>query len=294
MTVAFHLLVMLSRRSGELTEGDERLASGGSTTTLVSATLTEADDAWNGRTLFITADAAGAGAAPELESRPITDFVASTDTLTVSPAFSIAVASGDKFAIGSRKYNKTSMLAALSSAFRWFGPMPQEDQASLTTAADTIEYTLPTTVPDNGLREVLIATNTASPYDFMPLSYWQVDYGARKLVLDHQPDYPYLLKLKYHGLPAGLTVDSTAIDSIYNGDMLDAIIEYAMTDLLLRRIQKTANPSKSDLEKYNLAAQQAKAKKDAVSMPQSQKQPRYWYTNQTSNVSDFRLKIPGE
>lgn len=290
-TVAFDLLLLLSRRTGELVEGDEYVATGGGAATLVATILTQADDAWNNRTLFITYDAAGAGAAPEKQSRTIIDFKATSDELSVSPQFSAAVAVGDKFAIGSRKYNKGAMLSALNSAFRWFGPTPMED-VSLTTADATIEYTLPTGVPDDGLREVWIASSTSSPYDYVPISYWHINYGERKLIFNHQPPQPYKLKLVYQGFPSALTSDSSAVDSIYSPAMLDAIVEYAMGELMLRRIQKTSNPRPSDRDKYNLILQQAEDKRRKARLPQVPAQTKYWWTNPSPSEDDFRFVVP--
>lgn len=69
------------------------IASGGTTTTLISADLTQADDYWNGQILRLLNSN---GAAEEVL---ITDFVAATDTLTFIPAVAGAVANLDNFDI---------------------------------------------------------------------------------------------------------------------------------------------------------------------------------------------------
>ena len=58
----------------------------GGTTTLVDAALTEADDYWNGAVIIFTSGAAAG------QIRVVTDFVASTDTITYSPASATTVA----------------------------------------------------------------------------------------------------------------------------------------------------------------------------------------------------------
>jgi hypothetical protein len=68
--------------------------SSGSTTTIVDTALTEADDFWNGALVTITDPTVGIYG----ESQYVTDFVASSDTLTVD-AFSQTVASGVKYHI---------------------------------------------------------------------------------------------------------------------------------------------------------------------------------------------------
>jgi hypothetical protein len=69
--------------------------SAGSTTTLISTTLTEADDYWNGGYVCIT-DRTNAAYG---EVRAISDFTAATDTVTVDAAFSTAPGSGCTFRI---------------------------------------------------------------------------------------------------------------------------------------------------------------------------------------------------
>lgn len=69
----------------------EGTADSGSTTTLVDATLTEADDYWNGGYLIITAGTNYGSV------RQVSDFVASTDTVTVSEAFEKAIDSTSQY-----------------------------------------------------------------------------------------------------------------------------------------------------------------------------------------------------
>jgi hypothetical protein len=72
-------------------------ATDGSTTTLVDTAidtvLTQEDDYWNGKVLFVCDDNMTG------EARLITDFVNATHTLTVSPAFSSAVGAGTTYSI---------------------------------------------------------------------------------------------------------------------------------------------------------------------------------------------------
>jgi uncharacterized phage protein (TIGR02218 family) len=76
-------------------------ADSGTTTTLVDAALTEADDYWRyGTVEFTSGDNDG-------EIRTVTDFVASTDTVTLSYALPHAVVAGDGYTI-KKGCNKTS------------------------------------------------------------------------------------------------------------------------------------------------------------------------------------------
>ncbi|MFC1995671.1 hypothetical protein ACFLVM_02200 [Chloroflexota bacterium] len=79
---------------------NSQTADSGTTTTLVDAALTEADDYWNGWLLTITA---AGGGPPEGESQFVTDFVASTDTLTTA-TFTTAIDTGDSYTLTSDAY----------------------------------------------------------------------------------------------------------------------------------------------------------------------------------------------
>lgn len=67
--------------------------AGGSTTTMIDAARTEADDFWNDKQIRFTS-----GANSGLVRR-ITDFVASSDTMTFAPAVNAAVGAGDTYDI---------------------------------------------------------------------------------------------------------------------------------------------------------------------------------------------------
>lgn len=74
-------------------------ATGGSTSTIVDTTKLKSTQYtardWNNAIARISKDAGGAGAAPEGEISPVTDFAPSTGTITNNPVFTAAVASGD-------------------------------------------------------------------------------------------------------------------------------------------------------------------------------------------------------
>jgi hypothetical protein len=88
----------------------EAAATGGSTTTVVDTNLPakfgivnnrlDADtDFFNGCRVLISQDAGGSNAAPENETSIVTGYNESSGTLTVSPAFSAAVAASDYYKI---------------------------------------------------------------------------------------------------------------------------------------------------------------------------------------------------
>lgn len=89
------LRTWLRRELGDNLKASGTVDSGTITTLVDAAVLVQADDFWNGYVLNIET---AAGADPEEESREITDFVNSTNTLTTDP-FSAAVDTGDTYTI---------------------------------------------------------------------------------------------------------------------------------------------------------------------------------------------------
>ena len=71
------------------------VATGGTTTTIVDSKLARfADDFFNGTQAFVRLTD---GSAPEGQRAWVTDFAASTGTLTIAPAFSDAMLAGDRY-----------------------------------------------------------------------------------------------------------------------------------------------------------------------------------------------------
>jgi len=120
-------------------------ATGGSTTTLAdTAKLYEPNDYWIGHHLYIVTDAGGLHAAPEAEERPVTDFVQSTATLTVGPAFTAAPVSGDTYELLPAK--REDVIAAVNAGIRAAGETwltQVVDTTTVTLADDDYEYNLP-------------------------------------------------------------------------------------------------------------------------------------------------------
>lgn len=152
MANLFDLTLRLAALLGVLMEGT---ATGGSTTTLIDTVdRNEDDDIWRGGTLWITYDAAGAGAAPEGEMVRITSWVNSTHTMTI-PTLTAAVAAGDLYAAAKRRYSLWLLKQKINEALNDLGDVSLVD-TSLTVAGAQTEYTLPLTV--GTVRQVLVQT----------------------------------------------------------------------------------------------------------------------------------------
>jgi len=111
----------------------EGTATGGTTTTVVDTALTRyANDYWNGAQVYIKATVDGA--APQLQARYATDFVSSTGTLTVAPAYTVTAGAGDTYQILPR-ITIENLNAALDLACAG-----AEVATSLTPASSTVSY----------------------------------------------------------------------------------------------------------------------------------------------------------
>lgn len=107
-------------------------ATGGSTTTVVDSKLSRfADDYFNGLQVYIKA---AGGAAPAGETAWVTDFVSSTGTLTISPALTAAVESGDTYQIYFR-VTKDDIDEVLNTACAGY-----EVATSLTPKDNSLDY----------------------------------------------------------------------------------------------------------------------------------------------------------
>ena len=141
-------------------------ATGGSTTTIVDTALSTSyqDDDLVGFTAFVTYDAGGAGAAPEGEAKRVSDYVASTFTLTTA-AFTVAVAAGDEITLARGSLFPFADLKRLcNNALRALGEVVNVD-TSLTVAASQTEYDVPSGVDYRSIKDVQYQHNTGDSDD---------------------------------------------------------------------------------------------------------------------------------
>ena len=274
MTIAFDAILEIYRRLGATNEGATYKASSGSTTTVVCAALTDSDDHWNEGTLLVLTDAGGASAVPENESRAISDFVASTDTVTVGTAFSAALAADDLFAITTDEYPRWAVLRAINAALQWYGDIPAHDDSTLDTAASTLEYSLPAAAVHD-LRQVFIAAGTSTPYTYTRFPYYHVDHGNSKLVFHQQPPYVRNIRLVY--MAPHDTIDSDD-DTINPALHLPALYEYAVAQCYRWKTQRAGYDDKSLIDQHNHSLQLAETEKKKNPIRVVPKDVTYAYT----------------
>ena len=144
-------------------------ATSGTTATVVDTTLTtdyQDFSDFDGTVAIIATDAAGLGAAPEGEYALVTNYTASTKTLTfATSSFTAAVAAGDIVLLAQGSlFPFQDVKRKCNTALRNLGDIPLLD-TTLTTAANQTEYNMPTAVPWNRIIKIDIQGTTADADD---------------------------------------------------------------------------------------------------------------------------------
>lgn len=159
------------------------------------------DDYFERGTIWVLRDAGGAGAVPEGEYRIIVNNTKATGKFGVSSAFTAATASGDRYALATRKFPLHEIIRAINETLQE-ARITTTDSTTITTAADQLEYTLPTAILGEDI-EVWFqnVTDDADANEWEPIHDWYIQETgtgtAKKLVLRNQPIYTNKLKLVY-------------------------------------------------------------------------------------------------
>lgn len=206
-----------------------RSATGGSNTTIVDSALGGNDDDWNNGFAVIIRDSAGASAAPEGEFKVITDYTASSGTITVA-AFSgsSAPASGDTYGISSPEFPTYQMVQAVNEALRSMGPMPLVDTTSLDTAAQQTEYTYALAWKRNPPRSVWIQGKTGDANDnkWKEIKGWHYIPAAAGstglLVFDKQWLISRDIRVIYDGIHPVVNAYSDKINELIDEELIIA------------------------------------------------------------------------
>jgi hypothetical protein len=158
---------------------DISTATGGSTSTLIDTKLGDkyGDDDTIGSTIFIIRDAGGASAAPENEVSYITGYISSTNTFSISPSFTAAVAAGDKYGIAKSIIELETIKEITNDALQSFGTIQLTD-TSITTVSEQTEYSLPVGLKYK-VNNVQISTNNAvGNMEYNDIGGWYVINSA--------------------------------------------------------------------------------------------------------------------
>jgi hypothetical protein len=200
MTTLADILYDVYTELGEFRSG---IATGGSTTTVVDSSLAKdyGTDEFKYGTVQVEWDAGDADAAPQAEIREITGFTPSSGTITVGTAFSIAPATGDRYALASNEYPLNDVIRIVNQSLRRMGDVPLID-TSISTATGTREYTLPSGVDASKIRRVWVPslTDDADDNGLRQNLDWYPMLGATyDLVFRSYPDASKTLHIQYMG-----------------------------------------------------------------------------------------------
>ena len=166
----------------------QTVATGGSTTTAVDSTLlaTLDDDYYEQGTCWITDTTDDL--APEKEMSIVSGFTGATGTVTLQDELTVALASGDRFAVGAPRYKLFELIQQINNSLYLDGYIPGTDE-TLTTVANQREYTLPQ-VATLDLRQVWITTVKGDDDRTIP-----------------RPVYNYIIKHSITGTPDTLVLN---------------------------------------------------------------------------------------
>jgi len=216
-----------------------------------AAVLVEPDDAWVGHYLYVLeAD----GAAPEGEERPITDFDQASHTLTVSPAFSAALAAGDTYEILPlrRETIKRAINQAIQLADAWYQHVVN---TSVTLAEDDYDYDLSAFSPEVvSVAQVWVQDASDEAWEELDSNQWRVGGapGAKVLYLDsfENLETGKSLRIEYVGRLDKLSADddTLGLDESVEGACVKYVIAYALHWLYVQAASE--GPSADVLRSY--------------------------------------------
>lgn len=284
----FDLVYRTFRELGLLVEG--RATNGSSTTLIDTNDRNEANDYWNGGTLFIVKDAEGANAPPQGEYTVIEDFIANTHSLVFRDALSASVAAGDRYALVDGKRVKLErVMQAINTALYDLGAVPLPDM-SLVTESEKMEYELPTAASLD-LRRVYLQTDKDDDDSrrFTPIHNYKLlrsEIGENDILdLGFQPDPGYKILLIYTAIhpelhsPADTLADSVPVERVIYPAALEVARWYRDTYRIASWAAKVA-----DLERKT---DTAKRQRVIVGLPRHSRL-------MVPSGNRFRLEYPGD
>lgn len=233
------------------------LATGGSTSTAIDTKLASEykdDDLKNGA-LFVVTDAAGLGAAPEGEYTTIKSYVQSTNTITFNVNLTAGVVSGDTIAFATPLVPLLDMVVLANSALRSLGRIELPD-TSLTTAADTTEYTLPAALRPAPLQRVQVVDSDGEYHDVVWRYVTPAAAGATALLCLPQLDAGYTIRIWYLAVHPKVTVYSSKIHENIHPELAVA----ATAEKVIEWMQSRAGGT-SDfwLQRWNIAREELRS-----------------------------------
>jgi len=241
---------------GQLTEG---VATGGSTATVLDSLLGGSNDDWNGGSVIITRDAAGADALPQGQFAIVTDYAATSGIITVpTSTFTTAVAAGDIYGVSTSYYPLRQVIRALNRGLSALGDIPLTDIASITTAAAQTEYTYAVAWKRQPPFRVDIQgkLSDTNDYQWSEVHGWEyvpATAGSTGLLTFRgQPPTGYLLRIWYL---SPHPVVETYDDVIFEGFHPELVIWKSILEILIWQRGRSGGTDPSISEMLNKAEQ---------------------------------------
>jgi len=258
MTTLFNATLQLANRLKILRVST---ATGGGATSVVDTKRTESIDAFNGGTVWIITDAAGASAAPEGEWARVSDWALVGTTATIAE-LTAAVAAGDTYGIATGSFPLDMLISGINDQLVRH-KVVRYDRTSLDVVSGQSEYTLPAGIrADNLLGVYLESDSDSNDSKPTPLSF-EVQTAAAGST--------HLLVLKSVGLPVGydLMLEYTthlsplylATDVIDDSLPMARILDDVAASVLALSMRTNSSTNKLDIELMRMFREDAKEAK---------------------------------
>lgn len=263
--MAFTLFDLVYKTAVKLPGGvREGAATGGSTTTIVDTVgLADLDDDYFNKGTAYIVQTTDAGA-PQGQYRQITDFVSSTKTVTVSPAFSATVGAADIYAVMTSRFPLHTIIQKINEVLTSLPAYPVTDIASLVTVENQRDYTLPAATRRD-LRDVQVETGTsATARKYVPVVNWDIipatSSAGEILHLSYDLPAGKILKLEYAEYHPQMLDYNDALEEVIHPDR----IIYEAAALCVQWYQ---DKSRQDDYKSTLAMLQTMAERSRLLYP---------------------------
>jgi hypothetical protein len=208
----FDVILHTARALEALHEG---VATGGSVSTLVDSGLTSfgwQDDDLNNGTVLLIRDASSGGG--DEQSRLVSDFTASSGTITVGTNFSIAPAAGDNYGVATKRYPRAIMVGKINETLQELGDI---ENTTDVTSTGALEYALNQNTYGRIIR--IRAGNTGDdPQGWYPVPAYQ--HAEGKLLFKTAIPDDYTIRVHYVGPHGALWADSDTLNVDINPDWL--------------------------------------------------------------------------
>lgn len=225
------------------------LATGGSATTIVDSTLASkyTENKFKNWIAFISTTTDEL--TPQSKYATISAYVNSTGTATIA-TLTDAVGAGDTYSFAKGTIPLLTMGKLVNDALGMLGRITYLD-TSLTTAATTLNYTLP--IATKGVRpnKVYLRKTDYTEYDVPNYQILPAAGGSTEtLLFDTQPPYPYTIVIEYNIIHPALTLySSTVSETIHDALVVAACVERVY------HWKMTPKMRKLDVQNWQLAKQ---------------------------------------